>query len=1698
MRMRKKFKCYDSLIKCFKMIVRVQKRWNKDDVLSLFDDVIADWFRTKYTALTEPQEYAVPLIHQGKNVLVSSPTGSGKTLTAFISIINELFLLAKENKLEDKIYCVYISPLKALANDIHRNLELPLEEIKELAKKRGIKIPKIRVAVRSGDTSQAERQKMLRKPPHIFITTPESLALALTAPKFREKFRDVKYVIVDEIHEVANNKRGVMLSLNLERLAYYAGEFQRIGLSATQSPIEEIAKFLGGYKGEKERDVYVVEAKMRRYMDLRVITPVENLITTPYEVASERMYDILVDLINKHRTTLIFTNTRSGTEHVAYKLKERGVDRIEAHHGSLSKETRLRVEKDLKEGRLKCVISSTSLELGIDIGYIDLVVQIGSPKSVAKGLQRIGRSGHAYGRRAKGRFVVFDPDDLIECTTLVKCAYEGKIDRIRIPKNSLDVLAQVIVGMSLEKRWDVDEAYALIRNSYCYHELPKEKFLQVLRYLGGKVLGDTVYSKIWFDEDEGKFGRKRSSRMIYFMNIGTIPDEADYLVVDVDGKRLGDLSEKFVERLQKGDVFVLGARTYEVVRIRSNKVVVRDATGKRPTIPSWVGEMLPRSFDLSVEVGKFREFVEGSIREMGREKTVEILMRDYYLDYSSALSIVSYIEEGMHHRVPTHRRFVIEGYVDPSGKYNIIFHFPLGRRVNDALSRAYAYKISEAYGVNVGVSISDDAFMLTSKKRIPLQAVKDLLGSEELENVLRDAIFNTELFKQRFRHVATRSFMVLRKYKGKSISVARQQLRSERILRILRSIPDFPVMEETFNEILNIAMDMPNAKKVLEDIERGKIRVDVLNYSDTPSIFAHSIILVGISDIVLMEDRSALLKELHMKLLERIIPAEEIGALFSEEDVRTYFENKFRIKRKEDILKFMSLVPGADVIHRRGINIFDYSDIAEEELKKYVEEYIADGKIVSVYTTRLLWTAASMYPVFSTLYAKSCDRTINWEGEKKAEEIAKELKMKRSEVFEILHCMEKAYLAGRKLKNGEFLWYRREPEEMGRDYAIEILVRNLLYFRAPLTFEEILYTLKVGEEDLRRILKYMVDEGTVVKSVFLVGYGEQYMLREDYENLKKRSGLKWDELQMRRAAKILKPMNCDEFFHKFLVVFNEESLKIRGCYDEFQELIKKGKILYGRFLGGKLCYTHTSNIPLLIKVYRTEELDERDRKILRLIRLLGEDAMISKVQAMSNYPAREVREIIEKLERNLYLYRKKGGEGEILRELYYEPRGTREEFFRRILEGYGPLSEAEIERLTSLKFSYYRGLFKKIYVEGTPHYHTGEDTSLMKSSTYIVPREDPFTYPILHRIYDMFTEVRTHLLIKDGKIVATGDIEDRFDSYAVHEIEGDRKAFLEELVNRGIVILDFNPQSDKFRKIGDYYVSGDVSDRIYPREKIISYLLWKSRIARNRRLANPLEVARFLMGVHNDFELIRARKRIAVDKYYRSDLLYETIDLMGNTIYATKEDISLFQSVKSEPMNKDMKVILSMLANRRKMPLNEILEESPLGIERTQQALNDLCRGNYIARSPGGYVYVGKKYPQEYAKRVYVEKLANILGILNPSIVNHFTSGNISVKEAVSILSDMNMNRGIYLNDGKIYYTFENEIEKIDPHYEPVILHPDDPLANLIQKLYPQNMKGFIVIRGDIVGVVKATVGRKIKVRNSTSDEARELFLRLF
>ncbi len=865
------------------MIRYAKKKYTKKEVLALLDKIIAEWFSSKFEDLTPPQAYAIPLIHKNKNVLVSSPTGTGKTLTAFISIIDKLFRLAKKGKLEDRVYCIYISPLRALNNDIHRNLEEPLSEIYELAKHKGLKIEKIRHLVRTGDTPASKKQNMLRRPPHILITTPESLAIMLDAPKFREKLFSVKWVIVDEIHSLAESKRGTHLSLSLERLQYWVNhKIVRIGLSATISPIEEIAKFLVGYdKSLRPRSCWIVDVSFIKNKDIRVITPVKDVVHTSAEKLNKEMYKTLLDLIKKHRTTLIFTNTRSGTERVVFHLKQlmpkEEIESVAAHHGSLSRHVRFDVEEKLKKGQLKVVVSSTSLELGIDIGYIDLVVQIGSPKSVTRCLQRIGRSGHALHETTKGVMIGLDLDDMVEISVMIKEAYRNHLDKTKIPKNCLDVLAQHLLGMAINKKWEVKEAFRLVKQAYPYRNLKMEDFVEVLRFLSGgySMLEDyKIYGKIWFDEKTKEFGRRgKYARVIYALNIGTIPDEVMVKVYDENGKYVGNLEEDFLERLVKGDRFVLGGRVYEFVSARGLRVKVKRAFDKKPTVPSWFSEQLPLSFDLALEISKFRKFVFQNIRN--KKKVTEYIKEKCHADDNTANSIYEYfllqykfLRKNNIEQMPDDKHILVEHFYDEEGRKNIIWHTLFGRKVNEALAKAFAYVVGKKLRRNVGVMVSDNGFGLILPVDRPLNPL-NYVNSKNLEEVLKEAVKNTELMKRRFRHCANRGLMILRNYKGYEISASKQQTSAETLIKIVSEIENFPIIKETYRELLEDYMDVENAKKVLKWIEEGKIEI-VEAFLPMPSPFAHNIVLIGLTDVVLIEDRKEILKRLYDRIKREV------------------------------------------------------------------------------------------------------------------------------------------------------------------------------------------------------------------------------------------------------------------------------------------------------------------------------------------------------------------------------------------------------------------------------------------------------------------------------------------------------------------------------------------------------------------------------------------------------------------------------------------------------------------------------------------------------------------------------------------------------------------------------------------------------------------------------------------------------------
>ena len=877
-------------------------------ILSLFDPVVRDWwlssFRSAEGLFTPPQRQAVPLIQQGKNVLICSPTGSGKTLSAFISILNQLFIMAAKGELENSVYCLYISPLKSLANDIHKNLERPLQEMQALAEERGLAVQEIRHAIRHGDVSAQEKARMLKRTPHILNTTPESLAILLSSPRFREKLRTVRWVIVDEIHSLAASKRGVHLSLSLERLEELkkelqkrdetigpdefeqksessrkdcvnpfidpaSGSFVRIGCSATVEPLQEVADFLAG----NYRPVEVVDCRFSRSNDLRLLCPVPDLILADQKDLADRLYELLHRHIQEHRSTLIFANSRNGAERVLLNLKQRfpqfyNAENAACHHGSMGREGRQDTESRLKQGLLKAVCSSTSLELGIDMPYIDLVLQIGSPKSVAALLQRFGRGGHSLDQAVKGRIIVLDREELMECAVMLERAKAGDVDRIHIPRNALDALCQHLLGMALERDWTLEEVLRVVHRSYCYKSLSEEELMSAVLYLSAGHEGmqeRRIYPKIRYDAETKMIGtRGGSSRMIYNTNSGMIPDQFTCDVLTREGRWVGRLDEKYMEKLDRGDVFSIGGGAYSFCYRRGGKIYVDVAAG-RPNIPTWSSESLPLSFDLARSILSFKSDMLWMMKsrkmksQEGREgedddnsiAIVNWLQKQYPIDENSARSIceifrqqIALLGEGA---VPTNCRMVVQECLDQeTGRRIYYFLSGYGLRFNEGFSRMVAYLLARQRMSDIYITTADSGFVLSlpASGKVNLPAVIGSIREENCEQLLFRSLQNTSLLKSVFRINATRSFMILKSYKGRQKSARHQQLDADMLIGFAGKLDEFAVLRESFREIIEDRFEVENIKEVLRGLDCGEIDV-VMKKEATPSPMAFGLAVLG-------------------------------------------------------------------------------------------------------------------------------------------------------------------------------------------------------------------------------------------------------------------------------------------------------------------------------------------------------------------------------------------------------------------------------------------------------------------------------------------------------------------------------------------------------------------------------------------------------------------------------------------------------------------------------------------------------------------------------------------------------------------------------------------------------------------------------------------------------------------------------------
>jgi len=885
-----------------------------------FHPIVQGWFESRFEGPTEPQRDGWPPISAGEHVLIAAPTGSGKTLTAFLACIDRLLKDSLNGRLKDETRVVYISPLRALSNDMHRNLEVPLQEIAAHAEAKGYALPPLRVGLRTGDTSPSERAALVRRPPHILVTTPESLYLLLTARKGREMLQSAETLIVDEIHALVRDKRGSHLALSIERLEQLAKRpLQRIGLSATQKPIERMAEFLVGVpvcndeidscrserreESAHERsteilhssgidthvdepllfpeppplprrfDCRIVDVGHGRELDLAVEIPPSELGAVCMHEQWEEVYERIVALIKEHRSTLLFVNTRRLAERVTHQLTELlGEDVVGSHHGSLSAEIRLKTERGLKSGELKAVVATASLELGLDIGYVDLVIQLGSPRSIATFLQRIGRSGHSLGLIPKGRLFALTRDELVECLALLRAVKDGRLDAVTIPQAPLDVLAQQIVAEVAIDDWNADELFRLYRQATPYRDLSRRDFDRTVDYLSEGISHSHGRSRVYlhYDRVQNRLRARKGAQIAATSNGGAIPEIASFRVVaEPERTVVGSLDEDFSIESSRGDVFLLGNTSWRILYVRGGDVTVVDAQGAPPTIPFWTGEAPGRTLELSEEVARLRADLETQLsgesadapvpaeaaveqaagwlaEETGCQKLAAEQTADYAAAQKAAVGLL-----------PTCQRVLFERFFDESGGMQLVVHAPFGAAINRAWGLAMRKRFCRSFDFELQATADDDGFILSlgPQHSFPIESLFPMLTPANARGLLEQAVLTVPMFQIRWRWNVTRALLVLRRKNGTKVPPALQRFRADDLLTAVfpkltgcqeehtgdHEVPDHPLAQQTMHDCLHEALDIEGLEQVLADIERGSITL-VPRDTREPSPFSYELL----------------------------------------------------------------------------------------------------------------------------------------------------------------------------------------------------------------------------------------------------------------------------------------------------------------------------------------------------------------------------------------------------------------------------------------------------------------------------------------------------------------------------------------------------------------------------------------------------------------------------------------------------------------------------------------------------------------------------------------------------------------------------------------------------------------------------------------------------------------------------------------
>jgi len=964
-------------------------------VVEQFHPVIQRWFASRFAGPTEPQQAGWPHIIAGEHTLIAAPTGSGKTLTAFLAAIDRLLKLAIAGELDERLRVVYISPLRALSNDMHRNLEVPLAEIVALAREEGYEVPAIRVGLRTGDSTSSERAAIIRRPPHILVTTPESLYLLLTGSRGRERLQHVETLIVDELHALVRDKRGSHLALSLERLTALCPQApQRIGLSATQRPIELTARFLVGVQEsdtspaeiapENNRvhsleepiaappDCVIVDVGHRRELDLAIEIPREEELGAV--CTHEQWADVhaqIVELIQTHRSTLIFVNTRRLAERVTHQLSELlGPDAVASHHGSLALDLRRDTEQRLKTGELKAVVATASLELGLDIGFIDLVIQIGSPRSIAAFLQRVGRSGHALGLIPKGRLFALTRDELFECMALVRAVRGGRLDKVEPPIAPLDILAQQIVAEVSQQEWNTDDLYALVRRAAPYQHLSREHFDQVIQFLSEGVTSNAGRGRVYLHHDQvqRRLRARKGASISATSGGGAIPEIASYRVVaEPERVVVGSLDEEFAVESMAGDVFLLGNTSWRIQHVRGGDVVVYDAGGAPPTIPFWQGEAPGRTLELSTEVSRLREELEQRLDD--RLAAIEWLQEEASVAQSTAEQAVLYAEaqKAAIGLLPTQRKVVFERFFDESGGMQLVIHAPFGSRINRAWGFALRKRFCRSFDFELQATADDDGLMLSlgPQHSFPLESMFGMLTPQNARNLLEQAVLAVPIFQTRWRWNVTRALLVMRQNNGKKVPPPLQRFRADDLLTAVfpkltgcqenivgdHELPDHPLIRQTMDDCLHEALDIEGLERVLGEVVRGEI-VYIPRDTREPSPFSYE--LLNANPYAFLDGGEVQERRARAVATRRSLTVESVADLGRLDPLA--------IERVR--LDAQPLIRDADELHDALLGRIVLPESEGAEWKEWFDELVAQKRatLLSLPDGRRFWTPAERLP----------------------------------------------------------------------------------------------------------------------------------------------------------------------------------------------------------------------------------------------------------------------------------------------------------------------------------------------------------------------------------------------------------------------------------------------------------------------------------------------------------------------------------------------------------------------------------------------------------------------------------------------------------------------------------------------------------------------------------------------------------------